>query len=114
MTVTVNACNWAWQSRTLKITRLLFLWLFEAAPCDVEGVLTALDEFGEVRVPSKLLLTLVLGDAKRFVTFSKDGLWRRFAFYKACWETKFTIYRYINHQPTCIFHKHTQPYMQYE
>lgn len=92
MTVTVNACNWSWQSRTLKITQLSFLWLFEAAPCDVEGVLTALDEFGEVRVPSKLLSTFVLRDAKRFVTFSKDSLWRRFAFHKACWETKFTQY----------------------
>ena len=46
----------------------------------MEGVLTALDEFGEVRVPSKLLLTLVLRDSKRFVTFSKDGLRRRFGF----------------------------------
>ena len=29
-------------------------------------------------------------DAKTFVIFSKDGLRRRFAFYKACWETRFT------------------------
>ena len=53
----------------------VILLLFEAAPYDVEGVLSALDEFGEVRVPSKLLVTLVPRDPK-----VRDFFEGRFAF----------------------------------